>query len=147
MENIVPIFADKAQFQDCITGIFLAMRADPQIGPRVQATGLVVRFSYAHPDTFVIVDCRQTPISVEWDKEPTLSAEERSKIYIEMTMEADTGHVFWLGRLNLVAAITRGLVKAKGPIPSIMRLLPIIKPAFALYPNVLADHGLAHLAQ
>jgi hypothetical protein len=142
----MPIFADEAQFQDCITGIFLALRQDLQIGPRVQATGLVVRFSYAHPDTFVIVDCRKTPISVEWDAEPTLTPEERSKIYIEMAMEADTGHQFWLGKLNLVAAITRGLVRAKGPIPSIMRLLPIIKPAFALYPQVLAEKGLAHLA-
>lgn len=141
----MPVFEDKGQLQDCITGLFLALREDPEIGPRVQATGLVVRFRYTQPDTFVIVDCRSTPIAVEWDKEPTLSPEEHAKIYIEMAMKADTGHLFWLGKLNLVAALTRGLVTARGPIPSLMRLLPIIKPAFALYPKVLHEKGLDSL--
>jgi hypothetical protein len=39
-----------------------------------------------------------------------------------MSMEADTAHSFWLGKVDLVDAITRGIIKAKGPIPSIIRL-------------------------
>ena len=139
------VFQDKAQVQDCFLSLFKGLRDDPAIGPRVQASGLVIRFTYTHPDAFVVIDCRKQPIDLLWEKEPTLSPEERSKIFVDMSMETDTAHLFWLGKVNLVAAITRGQIKAKGPIPSIMRLLPIIKPAFTLYPEILRAKGLANL--
>ena len=139
------LFKDKAQLQDCLNTLFVALRDDPDIGQRVQSSGLVIRFGYTRPETFVILDCRQTPVAVVWDANPLMTAEERSKILVDMTMEADTAHCFWLGKVNLVAAITRGLIKAKGPIPSIMRLLPIIKPAFEMYPCILREKGLENL--
>jgi hypothetical protein len=141
----MPVFTDKMQLQDCFTALFSALRSDPDIGPRAQASGLVVRFLYADPNTSVIIDCRPSPLSISWDQEPVLTNEERSKLFVDLSMSADTAHRFWLGRVNLVAAITRGIIKAKGPIPSIMRFLPIIKPAFAIYPRILEEKGLEHL--
>jgi hypothetical protein len=58
-----------------------------------------------------------------------------------MSMTADTAHQFWLGKVNLVAALTRGTMVAKGPVPAIMKLLPVITPAFKLYPGILKDKG------
>ena len=141
----MPSFKDKPQLQDCLGALFYTLAHDLAIGPRVQASGLVIRFSYYHPDTFVIIDCRQNPIGLSWDTEPDLTPEERLKIYVDMSMEADTAHQFWLGKVNLVAALTRGIIKAKGPIPAIMKLLPIIKPAFDIYPRILREKGLAEL--
>jgi hypothetical protein len=142
----MPVFTDTPQLQDCFTSLFQSLSDDPQVGPRVQSSGLVIRFTYSRPDCFVVIDCRNTPLNISWNKEPSLTPEERTKIYVDMSMEADTAHSFWLGRVNLVAAITRGIIKAKGPIPSIMRLLPIIKPAFDIYPRILRSKGLDSLA-
>jgi hypothetical protein len=144
---IMPVFKDQAEMQTTLTALFTALRDHPEIGPRVQASGLVVRFSYTNPDGFVVIDCRQKPVGVRWDKVPDLTPEERTKTYVEMSMDADTAHYFWLGKVNLVAAITRGIIKVKGPIPSIMRLLPIIKPAFEIYPRVLQADALQHPAR
>jgi hypothetical protein len=141
----MPVFADTAQMQDCFTTLFETLRDDPDVGARVQASGLVIRFTYTRPDCFVTIDCRNTPLTVSWDIESVLSAAERARIYVDMSMEADTAHNFWLGKVNLVAAITRGIIKAKGPIPSIMKLLPIIKPAFDIYPRILRAKGLERL--
>jgi hypothetical protein len=141
----LPLFNDKSQLQDCFSALFVALRDDPDIGQRVQASGLVIRFGYSKPDTSVTLDCRRAPVAIEWDVDPVVSAEERAKICVDMTMDSDTAHNFWLGKVNLVAAITRGMIKAKGPIPSIMRLLPIIKPAFEVYPRILRQKGLANL--
>ena len=58
---------------------------------------------------------------------------------VEMTMKADTAHKFWKGKVNLVTALARREITAKGPIPKILKLLPIIKPAYALYPPYLND--------
>jgi len=140
------VFADETALKNCFAALFDDLRDHPDIGARVQSSGLVIRFTYTRPDCFVVIDSRHTPIRITWDSEPALTPEERSKIYVDMSMEADTAHSFWLGRVNLVAAITRGIIKAKGPIPSIMRLLPIIKPAFEMYPRVLQAKGLEALA-
>ena len=142
----MPVFKDQAHLQATLTMLFTALRDDPDIGPRVQASGLVVRFSYSNPDSFVVLDCRRNPVAITWDTPPDLTAEERSKVYVDMSMDADTAHYFWLGKVNLVASITRGIIKAKGPIPSIMRLLPIIKPAFEMYQRLLNENGLTSLA-
>ncbi len=141
----MPAFQDKAQLQDCLGSLFAALRDDLAVGPRVQASGLVIRFAYYHPDTFVVIDCRSNPLSLTWDQDPVLSPDERLKIFVDMSMEADTAHQFWLGKVNLVAALTRGIIKAKGPIPAIMKLLPIIKPAYDIYPRMLRQKGLDHL--
>ena len=141
----MPSFKDTAQFHDCLNSLFSALRDDLAIGPRVQASGLVIRFTYFHPDTFVVIDCRHNPLTIAWDKEPQLTPEERLKVYVDMSMEAETAHQFWLGKVNLVAALTRGIIKAKGPIPAIMKLLPIIKPAYDLYPRILRQKGLEEL--
>lgn len=141
----MPIFTDKMQLQDCFTALFEALRSDPNIGPRGQASGLVVRFLYTDPDTSVIIDCRPSPLAICWDQQPALTPEERSRLFVDLSMSSDVAHRFWLGRVNLVAAITRGIVRAKGPIPSIMRFLPIIKPAFEIYPRILHEKGLDHL--
>jgi hypothetical protein len=139
------VFADKAQLQDCFTALFVALRNDPAIGPRAQASGLVVRFLYVDPNTSVIIDCRPNPLDIIWDQEPVLTPDEHRKLFVDLSMSADVAHRFWLGKVNLVAAITRGIIKAKGPIPSIMRFLPIIKPAFEIYPRILRDKGLEDL--
>ncbi len=141
----MPVFNDKNDLEKCFNTLFVALRDDANIGPRVVASGLVIRFTYTRPDCFVVIDARNGGMAIVWDQEPMLSPEEKNKIYVDMSMEADTAHLFWLGKVNLVAAITRGIIKAKGPIPSIMRLLPIIKPAFEIYPRILGEMGLTNL--
>ena len=43
---------------------------------------------------------------------------------------------------NLVIALARREMVAKGPIPKILKLLPVIKPAYELYPKYLSEKGL-----
>ncbi len=64
---------------------------------------------------------------------------------VDMSMSSDTAHQFWLGKVNLVAALTRGTMTAKGPIPAIMKLLPAITPAYKRYPEILREKGLESL--
>jgi len=58
-----------------------------------------------------------------------------------MTMKADVAHRFWLGRVNLLTAITRRQIVAKGPIPKILKLLPAIQPAYQKYAEYLHEIG------
>ena len=52
---------------------------------------------------------------------------------IVMSMEADTAHKFWLGKVNVTVALARGQMKAKGPVAKILKLVPLVKPVFPRY--------------
>lgn len=64
---------------------------------------------------------------------------------VEMGMNADVAHRFWLGKVNLMVAITKGDIKVKGPIPKIMKLLPIIRDSYAIYKDYLKEKGFEEL--
>ena len=58
-----------------------------------------------------------------------------------MTMEADTAHRFWLGKVNVTVALARGQMKAKGPVAKILKLVPLTKPVFPRYRDMLERAG------
>ncbi len=64
---------------------------------------------------------------------------------VTLTMKADFAHKFWHGKANLVTALTRRQVAAKGNVPKTIKLLPILKPSYALYPKFLVKKGFRHL--
>jgi putative sterol carrier protein len=56
-----------------------------------------------------------------------------------MSMEADTAHKFWLGKVNVTMAMARGQIKAKGPVAKILKLVPLVKPVFPRYRQMLEE--------
>jgi hypothetical protein len=58
-----------------------------------------------------------------------------------MSMEADTAHRFWLGKVNVTVALARGQMKAKGPVAKILKLVPLVKPVFPRYRAQLEAAG------
>ena len=60
---------------------------------------------------------------------------------VVMTMDADTAHRFWLGQVNVTVALARGQMKAKGPVAKILKLVPLVKPVFPRYRQILEEDG------
>ena len=58
---------------------------------------------------------------------------------VVMTMDADTAHRFWLGKVNVTVALARGQMKAKGPVAKILKLVPLVKPVFPRYRQQLEE--------
>ena len=44
-------------------------------------------------------------------------------------------------QLDLVRALARGQMKAKGPLAKILELVPLVKPVFPRYRQMLEDRG------
>jgi hypothetical protein len=130
----MPYFADSQQLQEVLGGFFNKISEHPAIGKSLMDSKLVIRFSYDDPKLSITADCRGDAVVILFD-DTTLSPE------IEMWMKADIAHQFWFGKLNLLTALTRKQMVAKGPIPKILKLLPAIKPAYSLYPEYLAAIG------
>ncbi len=79
------------------------------------------------------------------DETQLIKGEFKGEPEVTMSMDADFAHKFWHGKANLVTALTRRQVKAKGNVPKTLKLLPILKPAYDLYPDFLRDKGLERL--
>ena len=127
-------FQSADQVKEVIGGFFSQLAVHPTIGKSLRDSKLVLKFVYEDPNLTITADCSQDPIVVLFD-DTTRTPE------IEMTMKADIAHQFWFGKLNLLTALTRRQMVAKGPIPKILRLLPAIKPAYSLYPEYLTANG------
>ena len=128
------LFESSDKFEQVITGFFRLLAGVPEIANKLLASKLVIRFIYAEPDVVVVVDCSGDQIEVR-------PGDNETRAEVEMSMKADIAHQFWFGKVNLTRALTRRDVIARGPIPKILKLLPAIKPSYALYPRYLEENG------
>ena len=133
-------FTDADQFQDTL-GVFLAkVMEDPTVGKAFAATGALVKIVFDDPDTVMWIDCRVPTPVVTCDAHAHTSEPD-----LMLTMSADNGHRFWLGKLSLPVALTSRKVKVKGPANMLMRLLPALKPVFSQYEQFLLERGRSDL--
>lgn len=130
------LFKDSETFEKLLGGFFKLMADTPVIADKLLASNLIVRFRYSDPDVVIVVDCSGDSVDVR-------PGDRETKEIVDMSMSADIAHKFWFGKVNLMAALTRKQMIAKGPIPKILKLLPAIKPSYAMYPKYLEENGYA----
>ena len=131
------VFPDADTFYRVLGGFFERLKSDPQIGGPLKNSRLCVQFVYAQPAAVMTIDARGEEVKIYRGEEFSGQPE------VTMSMSADFAHAFWHGQVNLVSALTRRQVIAKGNVPKTLKLLPILKPAYALYPQYLAEVGMA----
>jgi hypothetical protein len=138
-------FKDEAELRQIIGTLYDRVKTDPAIAPRIRAGKIVVQFRYTDPVGIVTINAASAPTQqgafydVLWGDDTGLKPD------VEMTMKADVAHQFWHGKVNLMAALTRRQIIAKGPIPKILKLLPAVEPVYAIYPVMLREIGRADL--
>jgi putative sterol carrier protein len=128
----VGLFQNAQDVYDCIGKIFEEAIADPEIGPKTKEAGLTIRFNFEDPQSVIYVDFAQGNVFFGDGVPDTNPA-------IRMGMSADDANKFWLGKLNLVMAMARGQVRAKGSVPEMLKMLPLAKPLYARYEAILRD--------
>jgi len=135
------VYRDADQLYELLGGLFNQLMEDRELAKRGAESGLVVHFVYADPDSEIWLDAHEK----DTEKISIICGPADLKADVEMSMKADIAHQFWLGDLNLMAALTRRQVVAKGPIPKVMKLLPIVKPAYRMYRELLLSEGLGDM--
>ena len=134
------LFRDAQDVYGCIGRIFEDAIADPEIGPKTKEAGLTIRFNFTDPDSVIYVDFAEGTVGYGDDAPDTEPG-------IRMGMKADDANRFWLGRLNLVMAMAKGQVRAKGSVPEMLKMLPLAKPLYARYEANLRAAGRDDLLQ
>ncbi|MBF0232505.1 MAG: iron-containing alcohol dehydrogenase [Desulfamplus sp.] len=132
------VFKDSDQLYDVLVGFYELLKSDPELGPALSKTGLCVQFVYKNPSATITIDATGEDLKI-------IAGDFAGKPEVTMTMDADFAHKFWHGKANLVSALTRRLVVAKGNVPKTLKLLPVLKPAYRLYPQYLKEKGLVDI--
>jgi putative sterol carrier protein len=128
-------FKDADDVYATIGKLFEDLATDEELSPKFAKANTIVQYQYRNPDSRITVklidgedgqvDCGETTLEPE----------------VVMTMDADTAHRFWLGKVNVTVALARGQMKAKGPVAKILKLVPLTKPIFPRYKKQLEDQG------
>lgn len=127
------IFADAEELYRYIGGVFRLGGEDPELGPQFADSGVVLRVTYTDPDAVITVDLPNLAVYTGAGTGPAPN--------VEMFMSADTGHRFWLGKVNLTFAMAKGQVRARGSLPKILKLVPASKALFPKYADLLRADG------
>lgn len=126
------IFKDTETMYEVLGGLFKRLLADPESGPGFRSANVVIKFVINDPEGIINVK----PDEVVCGEAPDLKPD------VVMTLSGDTCHAFWLKKVNLPMALAKRTIKAKGPVNKVLKLLPILKPAYELYPKICDEKGL-----
>jgi putative sterol carrier protein len=140
-ERELGYFRDEQEVYDTIGKLFEDLRDDDELFGKFQKADTVVQYQFRHPDSQITVKMRDGEPG-EVDLGPTELEPE-----VTMSMEADTAHRFWLGKVNVTVALARGQMKAKGPVAKILKLVPLVKPVFPRYKAQLEEQGRSDLVE
>ncbi len=129
------LFKNPEDVYETLGKLFVEIMADEELSTKFRKADTIVRYQYTDPESEITVRLQEgAPGEVDLgpsDMEPEVT----------MTMEADTGHRFWLGDVNVTVALARGQIKASGPVAKILKLVPLAKPVFPRYKAQLEAQG------
>lgn len=128
-------FKDADEVYRYIGTLFEQLAEDEELAPKFRKANTIVQYRYRDPESQITVELTEDGDGRVDCGETTMEPE------VVMTMDADTAHRFWLGKVNVTVALARGQMKAKGPVAKILKLVPLTKPIFPRYRALLEQDG------
>jgi putative sterol carrier protein len=129
----VAAFASEDEVYRYMSGIFEVAFCDDDLGPKLAATGLVVRFAFTEPDCVLVIDMggRKVYQGDAPGLEPSAT----------MSMKSETANAYWQGKVNLPFAMARGKITVDGNVASLLKLAPMSKKLYPVYIDSLRSDG------
>lgn len=128
-------FKDADEVYETLGKLFRELAEDAELGPKFRKANTIVQYRHREPDSTITVRLQEDQPSDVAFGDTELEPE------VEMSMEADTAHRFWLGKVNVTTALARGQIKASGPVAKILKLVPLTKPVYPRYKAMLEADG------
>ena len=127
-------FKDAEEVYECLGKMFEIAVNDTQFINATKDGDLVVRLTMTDPASALVIDFPGQKVTCG-------EAAEGAPSTVELKMTADNSHKFWLGKLNLTLAMAQGKAKMTGSRTKALKLLPLTKPLFVTYEQLLQEAG------
>lgn len=130
-------FKSAQEFREVMDEVFAMMSTDADMGPKLRDADTPQRFEF--PDLDLVAMIRPAANvkdgqNLEWTwSEPDWDCD------VEMKMDSDVANRYFQGRENVAMAIARRRIKAGGNVKKALAILPITKPVFDRYRELIAE--------
>src|SRR4051794_19246281 len=115
---------------------FAMMSEDPEMGPKLRDADVPQRFEFEDLDLVVNIRAASEDEGANLAWEWTDDVPWRPKV--EMRMSSEVANRYFQGRENIAMAIARRRIKTGGDVKAALQLIPITKPVFARYRDMVA---------
>lgn len=117
---------------------------DDKIGAKMARAGIVIKFIYTDPDCEITIDLKNPPRTPGCHGAFYLGpCDIQADVWSKQS--ADHSHRFWHGFENPIASVARGKIKQGGNVMAMLKLLPVVRAAFRMFPVALEELGYANL--
>jgi putative sterol carrier protein len=127
-------FKSADEVYDYIGKMFEAAVTDPTFIEATKDSELVIRLTQTDPAAVILIDFPGQKVTCG---DAALGA----PATVDLRMSSDDSHKFWLGKLNFTLALAQRKVKMEGSRTKALKLLPLTKPLFATYEELLRAAG------
>jgi hypothetical protein len=131
----VSVFRSPEEFREVMDRTFTLMSEDPEMGPRLREADTPQEFKF--PDLEMVVNIRAGNAN-----EPNLAWEWTDQVAwepkVRMEMSSETANRYFQGKENVAIAIARRRIKAGGDVKAALAIIPITKPLFQRYREMIA---------
>ena len=136
-------FHSPREFREVMDRVFSMMDTDPEMGPKLRAADVPQRFEFTDVD--MVVNVRAAGAGEEgnlrWEWTDDVDWEPK----VRMTMSSETANRYFQGKENVAMALARRRIKSGGDVKAALSLIPITKPIYARY-REMVEEEYPHLA-
>jgi hypothetical protein len=128
-------FRSPEEFVEVMNRTFTLMSEDPEMGPRLREADTPQRFEFTDLEMVVNIhagDDGDSNLAWEWSDEVAWEPK------VRMSMSSETANRYFQGKENVAIAIARRRIKAGGDVKAALAILPITKPLFDHYREMIA---------
>jgi hypothetical protein len=128
-------FKSADECREVIGRAFELMSSDPDMGPKLREAETPQRWEF--PDLGLVVNVTaadsgsRSNLRWEWSDDVPWEPE------VLMTMDSDVANRYFQGKENIAMAIARRRIKTSGNVKKALALVPVTKPVFKLYREML----------
>jgi hypothetical protein len=129
-------FASPKEFVEVMDRTFTLMSDDPDMGPKLRDADTPQRFEFTDVDLVVNIRAggADEP-NLYWEWSDDVAWEPK----VEMTMTSEIANRYFQGKENVALAIARRRIKTGGDVKAALALIPITKPLFERYREMIAS--------
>jgi hypothetical protein len=128
-------FNSAEEFREVMDKVFTIMSTDPDMGPKLRDAQVPQRFEF--PDQSAVVNITYDESggdqNLRWKWSDAVDWEPK----VEMTMDSEVANKYFQGKENIPVALARRRIKTSGDVKAALKLMPITKPVFAKYREML----------
>jgi hypothetical protein len=130
------------EFREVIDHVFEMMSTDPEMGPKLRDADTPQRFEFSDFD--LVVNIRATTDDEEGNLYWEWSDDVPWEPQVRMKMSSETANKYFQGKENVAVAIARRRIRTGGDVKAALSLIPITKPVYARY-RELVESEYPHL--